>query len=223
MEIESIARSFLDLFFPKRCVGCQSVISAEAVLCVNCASKLPFTYWHLNSENEAYTKLYPLCELESAASLLFFHRANVTQKLMHHLKYENHPEIGRLLAEKAFSMFQFNDFDGIIPIPIHPTKLKKRGYNQVTPFAERISELSGIPLLQNYLIRKENNPSQVHKSRTERLNSIKNAFEVQGNISGHYLLVDDVLTTGATISSCTNLIHSKNPVKVSVLTMAYAV
>lgn len=223
MEILSIARSFVDLFFPKRCVGCQSVIPGESVLCVNCSSKLPFTHWKLDWENEAYNKLRNICEIESASSLLIFHRENVTQKLMHYLKYENHPEIGILLAEKVFSMIEFNSFDGIIPVPIHKTKLKKRGYNQVIPFAERISELTKIPLLADYLIRKENNPSQVFKSRTERLDSIKNAFETNGNISGHYLLIDDVLTTGSTISTCVNLIQSKNPVKISVLTIAFAV
>lgn len=223
MEIQSIARSFLDLFFPKRCVGCLSVISGEAVLCVKCTSKLPLTHWKFDQENDAYTKLKNLCDVESAASLLSFHHQNVTQKLMHYLKYENHPEIGINLAEKLFSMIEFGQFDGIIPIPIHHKKLKKRGYNQVMPFAKRISELTEIPLIENYLIRKENNPSQVHKSRVERMNSIKNAFETKGEISGHYLLIDDVLTTGSTISTCVKLIQSKNPVKISVLTMAFAV
>lgn len=223
MEIETIARSFVDLFFPKRCVGCQSVIPSNSVLCVECNFELPFTHWKFDQENEAYEKLRNQCQIESACSLLIFEHDNITQKLMHFLKYENHPEIGKLLAEKFFTLVELNAFDGIIPVPIHKKKLKKRGYNQVMPFAERISELTQIPILPDYLIRKENNPSQVHKSRMERLNSIKNAFEVQGKISGHYLLIDDVLTTGATISSCVNLIQSKNPVKISVLTMAFAV
>lgn len=223
MEIQSIARSFVDLFFPKRCVGCQSVIPGDAFLCINCSSKLPLTHWKLDKENDAYSKLRNLCEVESATSLLIFHHENVTQKLMHYLKYENHPEIGILLAEKIFSMIEFNSFDGIIPVPIHKSKLKKRGYNQVIPFTQRVSELTQIPLITDYLIRKENNSSQVFKSRNERLNSIQNAFEINGIISGHYLLIDDVLTTGSTISTCVKLIQSNNPVKISVLTMAFAV
>jgi len=204
-------------------VGCQSVIPGDAILCSSCTGNLAFTHWQLDRENEAYHKLRNLCEIEAACSLLRFEHDNITQKLMHFLKYENHPEIGIRLAEKVFSMVKFNSFDGIIPVPIHPKKLKKRGYNQVMPFAEKLSELTGIPLLNDYLIRKENNPSQVHKSRAERLNSIKNAFELKGNLSGHYVLIDDVLTTGATISSCVNLIQSQNPVKISVLTMACTV
>lgn len=223
MEILSTARSFVDLFFPRRCVGCQSVVPGHEVLCPNCTAKLDFTYWQLGRENQAFHKLRNLCNIEGASSLLRFEHDNITQKLMHFLKYENHPEIGIRLAEKVFAMLKFNSFDGIIPVPIHPKKLKKRGYNQVMPFAEKLSNLTGIPLLNDYLIRKENNPSQVHKSRAERLNSIKNAFELKGNLSGHFLLIDDVLTTGATISSCVNLIQSKNPAKISVLTMACTV
>lgn len=223
MEILSIARSFVDLFFPRHCVGCRSVIPRDAVLCAKCVIKLPFTHWKFDNENPTYNKLRNLCKIESAFSLLRFEHSNVTQNLMHYLKYENHPEIGIMLADKVFSIIKFDSFDGIIPVPIHKTKLKKRGYNQVMPFAERISELTQIPLIKDYLIRKENNPSQVHKSRLERMNSIKSAFETNGKISGHYLLIDDVLTTGATLSSCVNLIQSENHVKISVLTIAYAV
>ncbi|SMC33443.1 ComF family protein [Moheibacter sediminis] len=223
MEIQSIARSFVDLFFPRRCVGCQSVIPGSSILCTECTSKLPFTHLKFDQENESYQKLRNQCNIESACSLLYFEHDNITQKLMHHLKYENHPEIGILLADKIFSMVKFESYDGIIPVPIHKNKLKKRGYNQVMPFADRISELGNIPLIDNYLFRKENNSSQVHKSRIERTNSIQNAFEVQGQISGHYLLIDDVLTTGSTISTCVKLIQSKNPVKISVLTMAFAI
>ncbi len=223
MEIPSIARSFVDLFFPKRCVGCQSVIPGSAVLCAECSAKLSLNHWKLDRENEGYHKLKNLCNVESAYSLLRFEHDNVTQNLMHFLKYENHPEIGIMLAERVLSSIEFNFFDGIIPVPVHKKKLKKRGYNQVIPFAEKISEVTQIPLIDGYLIRKENNPSQVHKSRIERMNSIKNAFEINGKISGHYLLVDDILTTGATISACVNLIQKKNPVKISVMTMAFAV
>lgn len=223
MEILSIARSFVDLFFPRRCVGCQSVVPGHEVLCPYCTAKLDFTYWQLGRENQAFHKLRNLCNIEGASSLLRFEHDNITQKLMHFLKYENHPEIGAILAEKAFSTIPLHSFDGIIPVPVHPKKLKKRGYNQVMPFAETLSKLAGIPLLSNSLVRKENNPSQVHKSRAERLHSIKNAFEINGNLSGHFLLIDDVLTTGATISSCVNLIQSKNPAKISVLTMACTV
>lgn len=223
MEILSITRSFVDLFFPRRCLGCQAVIPFETILCTECTAKLPYTHWKFDRENEAFHKLKNLCDVDSVFSLLRFEHDNITQKLMHHLKYENHPEIGTMLAQKVDSMIKLNAFDGIIPVPVHPKKLKKRGYNQVMPFAETLSDLNGIPLVQDFLVRKENNSSQVLKSREKRLDSIKNAFETNGKLTGHYLLADDVLTTGATLSSCIRLIQSENPVKISVLTMAYAI
>lgn len=222
MEILSIGRSNFDLFFPRRCLNCDSVISQDNPLCVPCASNLPFTHWNLDKKNFAYNKLKALCKLYATHSLLFFRHENVTQKLLHSLKYENHPEIGILLAERCFSELKLENFDGILPIPIHPKKLKKRGYNQVLPYAQTLAEKFEIPLIQDVLIRVQNNPSQVFKNREKRLNSIQNAFALTDqSLNGHYILIDDVLTTGATISTCVNLIHSKFPkVKISVMTMA---
>ncbi|MFA5618897.1 MAG: double zinc ribbon domain-containing protein [Weeksellaceae bacterium] len=221
MEIPSIARSLVDLFFPKRCLNCDSVITSSGLLCVTCASNLPYTHWHLDKNNFAYNKLKPLCKLKAAHSLLFFRHDNVTQKLLHNLKYNNHPEIGKLLAEKTVSEVNLDTYDGIIPVPVHPKKLRKRGYNQVVPYAETIAHAAGIPLIQDYLIRIENNSSQVTKNRHQRLNSIKNAFGLTNKkLSGNYILVDDVLTTGATVSTCVNLLRNQSGLKVSVLTIA---
>lgn len=225
MEILAIGRSIFDLFFPRRCLNCDSVISSNNPLCVTCAADLPYTHWNLDKNNWAYDKLKPLCKVQSAHSLLFFRHENLTQKLLHNLKYVNHPEIGILLAEKTLSDLDLSGFDGIIPVPIHPKKLKKRGYNQVMPYAETIAGYFGISLMEDVLIRVENNPSQVFKNREKRLNSIQNAFALTDeNLNGHYVLMDDVLTTGATISTCVNLIHSKFPeVKISVMTIACGV
>ncbi len=225
MEILSIGRSVFDLFFPRRCLNCDSVISQDNPLCISCTANLPFTHWNLDKNNLAYNKLKPLCKLHSAHSLLFFRHENVTQKLLHNLKYVNHPEIGILLAEKTFQDLSLSEFSGIIPVPIHPKKLKKRGYNQIVPYAKTLAEKSGIPLVENFLIRVENNPSQVFKNREKRLNSIQNAFALTDKkLEGHFILMDDLLTTGATISTCVNLIHKKYPdLKISVMTMACGV
>lgn len=225
MEILSIGRSVFDLFFPHRCVNCNSVISGENPICIFCTSNLPYTHWKFGIKNPAYHKVSSLCRINSAYSLLFFEHDNVTQSLLHSLKYENQTKIGTLLGERATIEFDLNSFDGIIPVPIHPKKLKKRGYNQVMTFAEALSEKFEIPLIEDFLIRIENNPSQVFKNRAKRLNSIQNAFTLTNkNLEGHFILVDDVLTTGATVSTCINLIHSKFPkLKISVMTMAYAI
>lgn len=225
MEILAIGRSIFDLFFPIRCLNCDSVISQRNPLCVTCAADLPLTHWNMDQYNLAFEKLKPFCKIQSAHSLLFFRHENVTQKLLHHLKYLNHPEIGYLLAEKTIFDVDLKKFDGIIPIPIHPKKLKKRGYNQILPYAITLADQFEISLREDILIRVENNPSQVFKNREKRLNSIQNAFGLTNqNLEGHFIIMDDVLTTGATISTCVNLIHAKFPkVKISVMTIACGV
>ena len=225
MDITTIGRSIFDLFFPIRCLNCDSVISQDYPLCVSCAADLPFTHWNLDQHNLAYDKLKQLCPLDSAHSLLFFRHENLTQKLLHNLKYVNHPEIGIVLAEKTISEIELKNFDGILPVPIHPKKLKKRGYNQIVSYAKTLAEHFQIPLREDVLIRVENNPSQVFKNREKRLNSIQNAFALTDvKFEGHYILMDDVLTTGATLSTCVNLMHAKFPeVKISVMTIACGV
>jgi competence protein ComFC len=224
MEILSIGQAIFDLFFPRRCLNCDSVISFDNPLCISCAANLPYTHWHLNKKNFAYEKLKKLCKIEAAHSLLLFQHDNVTQKLLHNLKYNNHPEIGILLAEKLSPELSLSHFDGIIPVPIHPKKLKKRGYNQVVPFAKTLAERNNIPFIEDVLIRIENNPSQIFKNRNKRLTTIQNAFDLTDKpLEGHLILMDDVLTTGATLSTCVKLIQSKYPeVKISVMTIACA-
>lgn len=223
MEILSIGKSLIDLFFPYRCLNCDMVITDTHPLCVRCSVDLPYTHWKMNKENHAYRKLKPLCRIEWAYSLLFFRHDNITQKLLHYLKYHGHLKIGELLAEKVAESLNLSEYDGIIPIPVHPKKLKKRGYNQVMPFAKRLAEISGVKLVNDFLIRIENNPSQVFNNREKRLNSIKNAFGLRHNsLEGKFILIDDVLTTGATISTCVNLIRSETSASVSVITIACA-
>lgn len=224
MELTRIGRAVFDLFFPRRCLNCDRVVSVQFPLCVECSSKLPFTHWDFDRLNQAYSKLSELSSVETAYSLLYFRHGNVTQKLLHFLKYHNHQYIGSLLAEKLNENLDLKHIDGIIPVPIHPKKLKSRGYNQVIPFAKTLAELNNIPLIEDFLIRVENNPSQVFKNREKRMNSIQNAFQISKVPKlGHYILVDDVLTTGATLSVCVNLIHSEFPeMKISVISIAYA-
>lgn len=223
MEILSFGKTALDLFFPARCLNCDAVVPADFPLCVHCAADLPYTYWKADKNNQAYRKLKPFCKPEWAHSLLFFRHGNVTQKLLHNLKYNGHQEVGGLLAEKTIQQIDIRDFDGVIPVPVHPKKLKKRGYNQVMTYAQKLAENAGIPLINDFLIRVENNPSQVSKNRERRLNSIQNAFDLKTeSYNGKYILIDDVLTSGATLSTCINLIQSRTNAKIAVMTIAIA-
>lgn len=221
MEIKTIVNSLVDLFFPMRCLDCQDVIQPSQFLCVSCSTKLSFTHWQFNQNNSAYSKLRNYCEVENVFSLLEFKHHNTTQTILHEMKYRNRPEIGIDLAQLI--KFDLSEYDGIIPIPLHPKRLKKRGYNQVQDFARALAENNQINYFSQGLIRTKYNSSQVNEDKKHRLNNLKDAFEISPNLKpGHYILIDDVLTTGATIASAIKKFNLLENFKISVITIACA-
>ena len=221
MEIKTIVNSLIDLFFPMRCIGCQEVIQPSQNLCVLCSTQLPLTHWEFNQNNIAFSRLRNLCEIEKAFSLLYFKHHNVTQTILHEMKYKNRPEIGLDLAQLI--KFDLSKYDGIIPIPLHPKRLKKRGYNQVEDFARRLAEINQINYFGDGLIRVKYHFSQVNEDKAHRLENLKDTFEINSNLkAGHYILIDDVVTTGATIASAVHLFNKNSNFKISVITIACA-
>ncbi len=221
MEIKTIVNSFVDLFFPMRCLDCKDVIQPSQFLCVSCSSRLPFTHWQFDQHNLAYDQLKNFCEIENAFSLLHFKSHNTTQTILHEMKYRNRPEIGIDLAQLI--QFDLSKYDGIIPIPLHPKRLKTRGYNQVEDFARTLAELNKINYFPDGLIRQKYHHSQVREDKNHRLENLKNTFLLNPTLkSGHYILVDDVLTTGATIASAVKEFNFSENFKISVITIACA-
>lgn len=221
MEIKTIVNSLIDLFFPMRCLNCQNIIQPSQFLCVSCSTKLVLTHWEFDQNNMAYTKLRNHCRVEQVFSLLEFKHYNTTPAILHEMKYRNRPEIGIDLAQLI--AFDLREYDGIIPIPLHPKRLKTRGYNQVEGFARQLAEINQINYFSDGLIRTKYHSSQVNEDKTHRLNNLKNAFEINSNLQpGHYILVDDVLTTGATIASAVKKFNLSDNFKISVITIACA-
>lgn len=221
MEIKTIVNSLVDLFFPMRCLDCQEVIQPSQFLCVSCSTNLVFTHWQFDQNNIAYSKLRNICEVENVVALLEFKHHNTTQTILHEMKYRNRPQIGIDLAQLI--KFDLSDYDGIIPIPLHPKRLKKRGYNQVEYFARTLAENNQINYFSDGLIRVKYHSSQVNEDKQHRLNNLKNAFEINPNLKpGHYILIDDVLTTGATIASAVKQFNFSENFKISVITIACA-
>ena len=221
MEIKSILNSLKDLFFPMRCLGCQEVIQPSQSLCVSCAFNLPYTHWQLDQENPAYHRLSNLCQIENAFSLFEFKSNAISQKILHEMKYRNRPELGRELA--ALIQFDLSLYDGVIPIPLHPKRLKERGYNQVGIFAQTLAQQHQLDYFSDGLIRTKFHSSQVGEKKKERLNNLKNSFEINENLQpGHYILMDDVLTTGATIASAVEKFNLSENFKITVITIACA-
>jgi ComF family protein len=222
--------SLINLFFPKVCAGCKSFIGAnEYVVCTTCRHELPLTNHHLNPENEAFKKFYGRVPVEYASTFLYFHKKGMVQEMIHNLKYKGHEEIGTLLGQWYASDLENSDFvkdvDVIIPVPLHKKRLKERGYNQVTNFGLALSESFEIPLNDTILKRKIYLKTQSKKNLLGRMDGIESVFDVAFNEEDrnkHYLLIDDVLTTGATLEACSKALLKIPGAKISIVCMAMA-
>ena len=221
----------LDLLFPQYCAGCKQLLHAgEDILCLNCFDQLPFTGLEQIKDNETDVRLYGKLAHLHAAPLLYFIEEGLVQEIMHELKYRNRPDIGRflgrLIARRYAQAEWFRSIDLIIPVPLHRKKLRQRGYNQSAAIAAGISAISGIPVVEQVVRRKLYTASQTHKNRIERLDNVAEAFvlEQPDILKGtHVLLVDDVLTTGATLASCGSRILQAADARLSIATAALAI
>lgn len=220
----------LDLIFPKYCIACDQLISAESgFLCLSCTYTLPYTDMEKTEENAAQMRMLTKLPARYAASLLYFVEEGKVREMLHRLKYQNRPEIGvylgKLIAQKFAQQAWFHTIDAIIPVPLHAAKQARRGYNQSECIAEGIAEYIRKPVLSKAVRRVKNTESQTEKNRKERIDNVADAFEVRkpGQIKDkHILLVDDVLTTGATLASCGRSILSGTSCSLSVVTVAIA-
>lgn len=204
-------RDIINILFPNSCLGCNSLLlSNEKILCLLCRDELPFTQEHLIEDNISMSKFYGRVPIEFAACLLHFSKGGIIQQLIHNLKYKNHPEIsfflGNLYAHQLSHTKLLTNITSIIPVPLHKNKKKTRGYNQVDGFAEAISEHYNIEINNTLLIKTIKTSSQTTKNRFQRKNSKKEIFDIDKTQittdHNHFLLLDDVLTTGNTLLAC---------------------
>lgn len=190
---------------------------------------MPISDMHLDLENEFTRRLWGRLPLVAGAAFFYFSRQSKVQRTLHELKYRNNPEIGRKLGvefgRKLHQVEQYRTVDAIVPVPLHPKKQRSRGYNQSTLFAQGIAEILGVPVLEQALKRRQFTGSQTRKRRLERHTNVDQVFEVaqphaiQGK---HILLVDDVLTTGATLEECGAALLSVPSTRISSVTIAIA-
>ncbi len=222
-----ILNPLLDFVFPNSCLECQRLLAdRNSLLCLPCYYHLPFTHWKWGETNPMYEKLNAFIPIENACSLLYFYHDNATQKILHALKYHNRQTIGIWLAEEWMRRLtgKTENIGGICMIPIHPKKLKSRGYNQNEVLAKQLSNHLQIPFFPELLKRTKHQKSQTKMHRTERLNRLENTFcidKIPEKIQ-HILLIDDICTTGSTLLHCGKLLLSRK-IKVSILTIAYAI
>ncbi len=219
------------LFAPDQCVTCDTELAlSEKVLCGCCWSELPVTYYEQFKEPSHLDKLFwGRVRLFSSFSLLFYHKQAAVKNLLFDLKYNGRPDIGRkfgrLIGSKLNTMRNFDSVDVILPVPLHPKKMRKRGYNQAKMIADGIAVSIGKPINEGILVRNQHNESQTKMSRFKRWENIKESFDVTALVQcyNHVLIVDDVITTGATLESIIQQIHEKAPyIRISVVSLAIA-
>jgi ComF family protein len=202
----------------------------EKLICTECYILIPRTNYHLKTDNPVSQLFWGRCMIEQAAAFSFYTRDSRIRKLIHQLKYkgirEVGPELGRIYARTLKSSGFLNDIDLIIPVPLHPSKKRQRGFNQSDLISLGISEVSGIPMESELLVRKTVTKTQTRKTRYDRWINVEDIFRVtdQDRIENmHILLVDDVITTGSTLEACASELLKVENVKVSVAALAYSV
>jgi ComF family protein len=222
---------FISLLFPRLCYACGNhLMRNESIICTECYVSIPRTNYHLADENPVAQLFWGRCLIEKAAAFSYYARGSRVRNLIHKLKYSGIKEIGyelgRIYGTSLKSSGFLSGMDLIIPVPLHPSKKRMRGFNQSEYISAGISDVTGLPLNTASLVRTVLTATQTNRSRYDRWTNVEGIFRVTepGEIRGkHILLVDDVITTGSTIESCANELLKVNDVKVSVIAIGYAV
>lgn len=227
--LQKYINGFISLFYPKLCLVCNStLLGNEELVCTLCRYSLPETNFHKSPDNPVEQIFWGRVPIERATALLFFEKESPYRKLIHALKYKGRKEVGTHLGKLLGSKLTdsgFSTIDGIIPIPLHKAKLRRRGFNQSEIIAQGIADILDVPLINNALKRKINISSQTRKGRYERWKNVDGIFEcinpelVEGK---QILLIDDVITTGSTIEAAAIPLSKIPGTKISVATLAYA-
>lgn len=220
----------ISLFFPTYCLACSAVLAtSERWLCTACFAGLPQTNYHLTLDNPAAQKFYGRVPATYVLAWGRYSKGNAVQKLVHQLKYKNQPAIGEALGKRyglTLSKMQWSSsFDWIVPVPLHARKLRQRGYNQSDYFARGLSASLAIPWHNQCLKRSKETDTQIQKGRIARLHNLAHAFSVTDSrvVQGkHILLVDDVITTGATLEACALSLLAVSASKISMAAIGVA-
>lgn len=226
-SLKELRNGIVHLLFPDLCEGCSKpLISGEHVLCMGCGTLLPETNYHYKDNNETAMRFAGRVPFVKATSLAYFTDDGLLQHLLHGLKYRGQKENGKYLGARLAATLKYggwlSDIDAIIPVPLHASRLMERGYNQSAVIANAM----GIAVDELSLKRIRKTESQTTKTRAERADNMQGAFLLNdsNSLNGkHVLIVDDVLTTGATIEACANVLLSAQNVKISIATIGIAI
>ena len=220
----------LNLFFPQVCEACNNHLKdGEHILCLSCRHELPITNFHFENSEHVKKVVYGRVQLEYATALLHFSKKGSVQQILHNLKYRGHQEIsgffGKWLGSELSKIEEYKTIDTVIPVPLYKTKLRQRGYNQVAKFGQEIAKAIQAEFNDTVLVKTKSTQTQVFKERLKRWNDDGSLFSITETESlegKHILLVDDIITTGATVEACANVLLKIDNIKLSLATMAIA-
>ncbi|TRO64479.1 ComF family protein [Christiangramia sabulilitoris] len=219
---------FVNLLYPSVCHICEEeLLKNEQVLCTNCLHDLPVTQYHLDNENPVKKVFYGRVKIEKATSLLHFRKKSGVQRLIHDLKYRGHHEIGNYLGQwlgaELAELPEYREIDMVIPVPLHKSRLKERGYNQVEGFGKEIAAAINAVYRDDILLKVNSTKTQTLKDRISRWGKLEETLSIQNieNLENkHLLIVDDLVTTGSTLEACAHKLFEIPGIKLSVATMA---
>ena len=225
-----LIRDLIGLFFPRTCCICGApLVGGEQEICVGCLMDMPLARGAKRDTNFVEKRLMGRIPVVAVTALLIFSHKNKSQTILHQIKYYGNERLalimGRQLGQLLANDSRFNDVDLIIPVPLHPRKERRRGYNQSLLLCKGITENFPRPILEDALKRQRHTKSQTRKSRQQRLENMKDVFIVQNPDAienKHVLLIDDVITTGATTEACCQALLAAANLRISVAALAVA-
>lgn len=220
----------LEMFFPSLCLTCEKrLVSQESHICFECWQDLPVTNFHLDNQNKVAQLLWGRVNIENATAYFSYKKGSRYQHLIHFIKYKNLKELGYETGKRfGYQLSKSESFkliDIVVPVPLHPKKEKKRGYNQCDYIAQGIGEAMSKTTIKDNLYREKFTSTQTRKNRFERWQNVEGIFGIKrpDEFTGrHILLVDDVVTTGSTLEACAIQLLKLPETKVSIATLAFA-
>lgn len=231
VALKPVLNNLLHLFFPHVCVGCGSdILDEKHLLCLRCVSDLPVTNFFDQPGNPVEGSFYGKIPVRNAGAAYFFTKNSLVETLVYELKYRGNKEIGfylgRLMAGYLVNNKRFGNIDLLVPLPLNPKRQKKRGYNQATALCDGIASVWNMPVENKAVVRTINSETQTHRGRVERWQNMQGIFSVvepELLKNKHILLVDDVVTTGASLEACGQEILRVPATTLSIATMAYTI
>lgn len=231
MKIKSIFQNILDLFYPPLCAGCNArLLSNEEVLCLHCLSSIPYTQFHLSENNKLEQNFFGKVQFNRAYAMAYFSKDSILQQVIHAIKYNEKPEyayyLGQLYGNILKNSKELFENAVLVPVPLHPKRFKTRGYNQAEEICKGIvNVLPELSINNQCITRSKNNPTQTHLNKAERLKNVENIFQFNAESidrNKKIIIVDDVITSGATIVSLINAIPKPLHPQIDILSIAFA-